>query len=176
MQPCLLQQIQGGQQIELMEKELEPGNGARQPRVPSSKSSSIRNLDLLASLNLLEIRSGNKTAFVSTVSHLPSRDELQAPWMLVDAMRSAAVGILAIPSIVFIRNMSTPSTLNPPSSSTDKVMSPVIFAVQDMIHQTIFLRMVPNAPDSGLIGPAVQDTAAGRASPGSGLVFGVQAE
>jgi hypothetical protein len=55
-----LQQIQGGQQIDFIDNEREPGNRASQPRVPSSKnaskSSSIQNPNLLASLNLLEIR------------------------------------------------------------------------------------------------------------------------
>ena len=55
MQTYFLQQIQGGQQMELMEHEIEPGNRASQPRVPSSKST-IQNPNLLASLNLLEIR------------------------------------------------------------------------------------------------------------------------
>ncbi len=41
MQTDSLQQIQGGQQIEFIENEIEPGNRASQPRVPSSKSSSI---------------------------------------------------------------------------------------------------------------------------------------
>jgi hypothetical protein len=50
-----LQQIQGGQQIEFIENEIEPGNRASQPRVRPSKSSSIQNPNLLASLNLLEI-------------------------------------------------------------------------------------------------------------------------
>ncbi len=56
MQTHFLQQIQGGQQIELIENEREPGNRASQQRVPSSKSSSIQNPNLVASLNLLEIR------------------------------------------------------------------------------------------------------------------------
>ncbi len=47
-----LQQIQGGQQMESIENEIEPGNRASQPRVPFSKSSSIQNLNLLASPNL----------------------------------------------------------------------------------------------------------------------------
>jgi hypothetical protein len=56
MQTHSLQQIQGGQQIESIENEKEPGNRTTQPRVHSSKSSSIHNPNLLASLNLLEIR------------------------------------------------------------------------------------------------------------------------
>ena len=36
----LLQQIQGGQQIEFIDKEREPGNRASPPRLPSSKNSS----------------------------------------------------------------------------------------------------------------------------------------
>ena len=40
MQTHLLQQIQGGQQIEFIDNEREPGNRASPPRVPSSKSSS----------------------------------------------------------------------------------------------------------------------------------------
>ena len=56
-----LPQIQGGQQMDSIENEREPGNRASQPRVPFSKSSSIRNLNLLASLNLLEIRIMNTT-------------------------------------------------------------------------------------------------------------------
>ena len=59
-----LQQIQGGQQIDFIDTERENDNRARQPRAPSSKasskasskSSSIQNPNLLASLNLLEIR------------------------------------------------------------------------------------------------------------------------
>jgi len=55
MQADSLQQIQGGQQIEFIENEKNPGNRASHPRVPSSKSSSIQNPNLLASLNLLEV-------------------------------------------------------------------------------------------------------------------------
>ncbi len=42
--------------MDSIENQREPGNRASQPRVPSSKGSSIQNLNLLASLNLLEIR------------------------------------------------------------------------------------------------------------------------
>ena len=47
--------------MDSIENEREPGNRTSQPRVPFPKSSSIRNLNLLASLNLLEIRIMNTT-------------------------------------------------------------------------------------------------------------------
>jgi hypothetical protein len=51
-----IQQIRGGQQIEFLEKEIVPGNGASQLRVPSFENRSIQDPHLLASLNLLETR------------------------------------------------------------------------------------------------------------------------
>ena len=72
-----IQQIQGGQQIESIENEREPGNRLRQPRVPSSKSSSIQNPNLLASLNLLEIRIMNphlRLAFTVSLQHPNTED------------------------------------------------------------------------------------------------------
>jgi hypothetical protein len=49
-----LQQIQGGQQIECIEKEAKRDNRASQPQAPFSQTMEIGNCNLLASLNLLE--------------------------------------------------------------------------------------------------------------------------
>jgi hypothetical protein len=51
-----IQQIQGGQQIEFIGKEIEHGNRVSQRRVPSFENRSIPTPHLLASLNLLETR------------------------------------------------------------------------------------------------------------------------
>jgi hypothetical protein len=53
-QTHFLQQIQGGQQMESIENEIEPGHHIGQPRVSFTESTSTQYRNLLASVNLLE--------------------------------------------------------------------------------------------------------------------------
>jgi hypothetical protein len=59
-QTHFLQQIQGGQQMESIENEIEPGYHIGQPRVSFTESTSTQNRNLLAFLNLLEIQIMNR--------------------------------------------------------------------------------------------------------------------
>ena len=71
-QTHFLQQIQGVQQMEAIENEIEPGHHIEQPRVSFTENTSIQYRNLLASLNLLEIQNMNRHRFSSNRSCLQS--------------------------------------------------------------------------------------------------------
>ena len=66
-QTHFLQQIQGGQQMEFIENEIESGHHSGQPRVSFAESTSTQYHHLLASLNLLETQTMQAVACCQTV-------------------------------------------------------------------------------------------------------------
>jgi hypothetical protein len=74
-QAHFLQQIQGGQQMEFIENEIQSGHHIGQPRVSFAEITSTQDRNLLASLNLLETQIRNTHRRVVS----PTRKNLDFP-------------------------------------------------------------------------------------------------